>query len=61
MTLPPASEFVPKERSPNGVKSAYSAGCVPILVPDGDNVDDEVSNIVYARVKSLVDVKDILN
>ena len=54
-------ECVALEDSPNGVKSAYSAGCVPILVPDGDNVDDEVSNIVYARVKSLVDVEDILN
>ncbi len=53
-------ECVALEDSLNGVRSAYSAGCVPILIPDGDNVDDEVSDIVYARVKSLVDVKKLI-
>ena len=54
-------ECVALEDSPNGVTAAYSAGCVPILVPDGNNLEDEVSDIVYARVKSLVDVKKILD
>ena len=53
-------ECVALEDSPNGVRSAYSAGCVPILVPDGENVDDEVFDIVHARVKSLADVRAIL-
>lgn len=53
-------ECVALEDSPNGVKSAYSAGCVPILVPDGGNADDEVLDIAYARVKSLADVRGIL-
>lgn len=53
-------ECIALEDSPNGVRAAYSAGCVPILVPDGDNAEEEVSDIVYARAKSLVDVKGIL-
>ncbi len=53
-------ECIALEDSPNGIKAAYNAGCVPILVPDGDNVD-EVSDIVFARGKSLIEVRDIID
>lgn len=53
-------ECVALEDSPNGIRSAYSAGCVPIVVPDGDNQDEEIIDIVYASANSLIEVKDIL-
>ncbi len=54
-------ECIALEDSPNGIKAAYGAGCIPILVPDGDNFEEEVSDIIYARVPSLADVPKLLD
>lgn len=48
------------EDSPNGIKSAYNAGCVPVLVPDMDEPNDEIRSLVYAVADSLFDVINIL-
>lgn len=48
------------EDSPNGIKSAHSAGCVPVIVPDTDDPSDEIRSLVYAVVESLKDVIEIL-
>lgn len=48
------------EDSPNGIKSAYAAGCVPILVPDGCEPEEDSLPYAYACVKSLRDVPDVL-
>lgn len=48
------------EDSPNGIKSAYAAGCVPILVPDGCETEEDALPYAYACVKSLRDVPAVL-
>ena len=48
------------EDSPNGVKSAHSAGCSVICIPDGGNVEDCVKPIIYTSAESLIDVIGIL-
>ena len=54
------SETFAVEDSPNGVTSAYRAGCNVIMVPDLTEPDDELSKMLYARVDTLADIKDLL-
>lgn len=58
--LPP-EECVALEDSPNGILSAYRAGCKPIMVPDLSQPDEETASMLYAKADSLSDVIDILN
>ena len=44
------------EDSPNGVLSAYRAGCRVIMVPDQTEPDAELAKCLYARVDSLADI-----
>lgn len=53
-------ECVALEDSPNGVKSAVSAGCRTIMVPDLTEPDEELSGIIAARANSLEDVVEII-
>lgn len=48
------------EDSPNGIKSAYDAGCKVIMVPDLTEPDEEISRMLYARVDVLTDIKEVL-
>lgn len=48
------------EDSPTGLLAAYRAGCIPVMIPDQDQPDDETKAKVYAVVDSLVDVIDLL-
>lgn len=41
------------EDSPNGVLSAYRAGCKVIMVPDQDQPDENTTKLLYAQVASL--------
>ena len=47
------------EDSPNGCTSAYKAGCNVVMVPDLTEPDEELSKILYKRVDSLLDIKDL--
>ena len=47
------------EDSPNGVKSAHAAGCKVIMVPDLTEPDEELKKLLYARVGSLIDIKEL--
>ena len=48
------------EDSPNGILSAFRAGCKPIMVPDLSQPDAETSAMLYAKADSLLDVIEIL-
>lgn len=48
------------EDSPNGVRSASSAGCVTIMIPDLTQPDDELKALICAKADSLADVPEIL-
>lgn len=53
-------ECVALEDSPNGILSAYRAGCKPIMVPDLSQPDEETSAMLYAKAESLSYVIEIL-
>lgn len=47
------------EDSPNGVTSAYLAGCKVVMVPDLTQPDQELSKKLYACIPSLMDIKTL--
>lgn len=49
------------EDSPTGLLAAYRAGCIPVMIPDQDQPDDETKSRAYAVVDSLVDVIKLIN
>lgn len=49
------------EDSPNGVRSAYGAGCKVIMVPDLTEPDDSIRHMLYARVDTLLNIKDLID
>ena len=57
--LPPERTFA-VEDSPNGVRSAYRAGCKVIMVPDLTEPDEELEKMLYARVDGLSDIEALL-
>ena len=57
--LPP-QECIAVEDSPNGVLSAYRAGCKVIMVPDQTEPDEELRKFLYACVNSLSDIAPLL-
>ena len=59
LELDPRETFA-VEDSPNGVTSAYLAGCNVIMVPDLTEPDEELSKKLYARVDTLMDITKLL-
>ncbi len=57
--LPP-HECMALEDSPNGVRSAATAGCVTVMVPDLTQPDEEISALIHAKADSLLDVPEIV-
>lgn len=52
----PAGECIALEDSPNGIKSAKAAGCVPVFVPDLSQPDEETAALMYTCCTTLADV-----
>ncbi len=48
------------EDSPNGVKSAFSAGCKVIMVPDQTEPDEKTKEMLWAKAQSLDEIIKIL-
>ncbi|MDO5401274.1 MAG: HAD family phosphatase [Eubacteriales bacterium] len=48
------------EDSPAGILSAHRAGCLPVLIPDLDEADEDTRPLLYAQVKTLADVIELL-
>lgn len=57
--LPPA-ECWAVEDSPNGILSAYRAGCKVIMVPDQTQPDEELKACLYACVPTLEEIKGLV-
>ncbi len=53
-------ECMAVEDSPNGVLSAYRAGCRVVMVPDQTEADEELKKYVYAVAGSLEQVYGLL-
>lgn len=52
-------ECIAVEDAPNGVISAYRAGCRVVMIPDQTEPDEEIIPMLYARADSLAEVADI--
>lgn len=50
--LDPAETFA-VEDSPNGVESAWRAGCKTVMIPDQTEPDERISSMLYARCSSM--------
>lgn len=53
-------ECLALEDSPTGILSAYRAGCLPVMIPDQDQPNDETIALLYAKADSLSDVITLL-
>lgn len=53
-------ECIAVEDSPNGVMSAYRAGCKVVLVPDQTPCEDYLKDKLYACVDTLTEIKALL-
>ena len=47
------SECIAVEDAPNGVRSAFSAGCKVVMIPDQTEPDEELQPMLYARLDVL--------
>ena len=52
-------ECIAVEDSPNGIQSAYRAGCRAVMVPDMDEPDDAVHGMTYAVIDNLKELLDL--
>ena len=59
LNLPP-DQCMAVEDSPNGVLSAYRAGCKVVMVPDQTEPDEELQKCLWARVDQLGDIEKLL-
>lgn len=55
------ADCIAVEDSPNGIKSAYAAGCKPVMVPDLTEPDEELKPMLYGLARTLADVKEFIN
>lgn len=46
-------EAIALEDSPNGIISAYDAGCNAVMVPDLSEPDEEIQKLLFKRIDSL--------
>ncbi len=53
-------ECIAVEDSPNGVLSAYRAGCKVVMVPDQTSPEEEIKSKLFACVETLTDIQGLL-
>lgn len=53
-------ECLALEDSPTGILSAHRAGCLPVMIPDQDQPDEDTIQLLYAKADSLSDIIALL-
>ena len=53
-------ECIAVEDSPNGVLSAYRAGCKVVMVPDQTLPDEELRGKLFACVETLPEIEKLI-
>ncbi len=56
----PVQNCIALEDSPNGIISAFTAGCKPVMVPDLTEPDEMLKPLLYGCVKSLDRVIELI-
>jgi len=59
LKVPPKNCLV-LEDSPTGITAAKRAGCIPVMIPDQDQPDNEIRKILFADLENLKAVIDLL-
>lgn len=59
LSLPP-KECIALEDSPNGILSAYRAGCIPVMVPDLDKPGEDMKKLLFQEKEDLLEVIELL-
>lgn len=54
------SECLALEDSPNGIMSAYKAGCIPVMIPDLSQPDKLTARLIYKKLDRLDYVINLL-
>lgn len=49
-------ECLALEDSPTGILAAYRAGCLPVMIPDLDQPNEDTQKLLFAKADSLTDV-----
>ena len=53
-------ECLALEDSPTGILAAYRAGCLPVMIPDLDQPNEDTQKLLFAKADSLTDVIRLL-
>lgn len=53
-------ECLALEDSPSGIRSASSAGCLTVMIPDQDQPSEEIKALLYGKAESLSDIITLL-
>ena len=48
------------EDSPTGIRAGYAAGCLPVMIPDLGQPDEDTKDLLFAKADSLVDIITII-
>lgn len=54
------TECIAVEDAPNGVLSAYRAGCKVVMVPDQTEPDEELSRCLWAKKDNLLEILELV-
>lgn len=54
------SETIALEDSPNGIQSAFDAGCIPVMVPDLSQPDEQLKKKLFCCCDDLIQVIDVI-